>query len=146
MARYLTRVQSPWSADRAFAYLADLRNFAEWDPGVTRSELVAGDGPGPDAAYAVTVAGVGRPLTLRYETTAYEPPSRIEVRAASSLLTSVDVVTVEPSGGGSLVTYDATLTLRGPARLGEPILALGFRRIGDRAAAGLRAALDGTAA
>ena len=147
MARYFTRVQTPWPAERAFAYVADLRNFAEWDPGVTAVEQLTGDGPGPDAAYSVTVTGAVRPMTLRYETTAYDPPRRIEVRAESSSLLSIDVVTVEPvtDGAGSIVTYDATLTFRGLARLADPLLALGFRRIGDRAAAGLRTALEGTA-
>jgi len=147
MARYVTTVRTPWSADRAFGYVADLRNFAEWDPGVTAVEQLVGDGSGPDAAYSVTVTGAVRPMTLRYETTAYDPPRRIEVRAESSSLLSVDVVTAEPDAGGtgSLVTYDATLTFRGLARLANPLLALGFRRIGDRAAAGLRKALEGTA-
>ena len=145
VARYRTAVRSPWSPDRAFAYLADLGHFADWDPGVTRSEQVAGTGPGPDAAYEVTVAGVGRPLTLRYETVAYDPPRRIEVRAESRFLVSVDVITVEPHEDGCTVTYDADLRLRGVLRLGDPFLALGFGRIGDRAAAGLRTALDGSA-
>ena len=52
---------------------------------------------------------------------------------------------VEASGDGSLVTYDADLQLRGVLRIGDPLLALGFGRIGDRAAAGLRDALEGTA-
>jgi len=147
MARYVTTVRTLWSADRAFAYVADLRNFAEWDPGVTSVEQLVGDGSGPDAAYSVTVTGAVRPMTLRYETTAYDPPRRIEVRAESNSLLSVDVVTVEPDTGGtgSIVNYDATLTFRGLARLADPLLALGFRRIGDRAAAGLRKALEGTA-
>ena len=35
MARYVTKVRTPRSVEDAFAYMADLRNFAEWDPGVT---------------------------------------------------------------------------------------------------------------
>ena len=57
MARYKTTVRSPWTADKAFEYMADLRNFAEWDPGVSASKIVEGGAPGLDAAYDVKVTG-----------------------------------------------------------------------------------------
>ena len=41
--------------------------------------------------------------------------------------------------------YRADLALRGPSRLAAPIVALAFRRIGDRAADGLLAALAAAA-
>ncbi len=145
MARYLTRVATPLAADDAFAYIADLTNFAEWDPGVRRSVQVAGDGSRMGAAYDVTVAAFPRDLTLRYEVVEHDPPHTCLVVARSSAFTSTDRITVEPDGGGSIVTYDAELTLNGPLGLFDPALRLAFGRIGDRAAAGLRGALDGTA-
>jgi hypothetical protein len=61
--------------------------------------------------------------------------------------TSLDTITVEPApDGGSRVTYDAVLELRGPLRLADPLLARGFAQVGDRAAAGLRRHLDGVVA
>jgi len=42
-----------------------------------------------------------------------------------------------------MVTYDAELTLNGLLGLADPLLGLSFKRIGDRAAAGLIRALDG---
>jgi hypothetical protein len=141
MARYLVRVRSPKSPADAFAYMADLANFAEWDPGVTRAEQSEGDGPGPDAVYDVTVKGLGSPL--RYRTTRYEPPTALVARAESRFLTSLDAITVEAEGDGSIVTYDAELTLNGPLGLADPILRLVFGRIGDRAAVGLIRVLDG---
>ena len=42
---------------------------------------------------------------------------------------------------GSTLIYDATLGLKGAAALLTPLLGLSFRRIGDRAIVGLRAAL-----
>ena len=143
MARYVTLVRSPMSADEAFAYMADLRNFAEWDPGVTRVEQVAGDGGGADAVFDVAVKGVGGDLVLRYETREHEAPTRLLVEARSRAFTSIDVVTVEADGDGSVVTYDAELRLNGILGLGDPVLRLVFGRIGDRAASGLRRALDG---
>ncbi|HEX6310851.1 MAG TPA: SRPBCC family protein [Acidimicrobiia bacterium] len=146
MPRYVTRVRSPWPAPRAFEYLSDLERFAEWDPGVTRASRVAGAGPGPGAAYDVTVRAMGRDLTLRYETVGFDPPRRVEVHAETSTLRSRDVIAVsDDPGGGCVVTYDAELSLKGLLRAGDPLLRLAFRRIGDRAAAGLRAALEGAA-
>jgi Polyketide cyclase / dehydrase and lipid transport len=141
MARYRVRIRSPKSAAEAFAYMANLENFAKWDPGVTRVEQVEGDGPGQDAAFDVMVKGLRTPL--RYRTTRFEPPSSIVALAKTRFLTSLDTITVEGDGGGSIVTYDATLTLNGLLGLGDPILGLSFGRIGDRAAAGLIGVLDG---
>ena len=41
-------------------------------------------------------------------------------------------------------SYDADLRLKGVLRLADPLLGLAFGRIGDRAAEGLRAYLDGS--
>lgn len=146
MARYVTQARTERAAAEVFAYLADLRNFAEWDPGVRRVEQVEGDGAGASAVFDVTVAGTGLlpDQTLRYRTVAYEPPREILVLAESTVLTSEDRITVAPEGDGAVVTYDADLRLNGPLRLGDPFLRLVFGRIGDRAAAGLRKAIDGT--
>lgn len=143
MARYVTKIRTPLAPPEAFRYVADLRRFEDWDPGVLRSVQVEGDGPGLEAAYEVSVSAVPRPMTLRYETRAFEPGLRTVVVAESAFFTSEDTVTVEPWGDGSVVTYDADLRLRGPLALFDLGLKLLFGRIGDRAAAGLREALEG---
>ncbi|HMQ25193.1 MAG TPA: SRPBCC family protein, partial [Acidimicrobiales bacterium] len=120
-------------------------NFAEWDPGVRRSVQVAGAVAELGAAYDVTVAAMPRDLTLRYEVVEHDAPRTSLVVARSTVFTSTDRPAVEPDGTGSIVTYDAELTLNGPLGLFDPVLRLAFGRIGDRAAAGLRRALDGTA-
>lgn len=145
MARYVTRVKTPLNPADAYDYVADLTNFAEWDPGVRRSVQVAGEGSELASAYDVTVAAVPRDLTLRYEVVEHDPPRTCLVVARSAMFTSTDRITVVPDGDGSIVTYDAELALNGPLGLFDPVLRLAFVRIGDRAAAGLRRALDGTA-
>ncbi len=145
MARYTTRIRSPHPPETAFAYLADLRNFADWDPGVRAVSQVAGEGGGPGGVFDVTVAGPGRDLTLRYQTMEHDAPRRLLVVARSAALTSTDLITIEPDGEGCAVTYDAELTLNGILRVGELGLRLVFGRVGDRAAAGLRQALQGSA-
>jgi uncharacterized membrane protein YhaH (DUF805 family) len=92
------------------------------------------------------VRGVGREITLRYVITEIEMNSRVAVRAVTSSLRSVDVMNFVENEGGCLVTYDASLVGTGVLAVINPVLALVFRRIGDRAASGLRAALQATAA
>ena len=123
--------------------MADLSNFAEWDPGVLSSTLAVGEGPALDAAYDVEVKSVGGSMTLRYELVEFDEPDRFVARAESPRLTSVDEITVEADGDGSIVTYDAELTLNGALAIADPILKLVFGRIGDKAAAGMVKALDG---
>lgn len=143
MARYTTTVRSPRSSADAFAYMADLRNFERWDPGVTEVAQVTGDGGGPDAVFDVTVKSVGGGTVLRYVTTRYAEPHTVTVEARSSMLTSIDRIDVAPDGDGCLVTYDAELKLNGVLAVFDLGLRLVFSRIGDRAAAGLERALDG---
>jgi carbon monoxide dehydrogenase subunit G len=145
MARYVTTVRTAKTPQEAFAYMADLRNFAEWDPGVKAVKQVEGSGGGKDTVFDVTVAGVGRDLTLRYVTEEYDAPRNVLVVARSAVFTSIDRITVEPDGTGSVVTYDADLRLNGVLRVGDLGLRLMFGVIGDRAAAGLRRVLGAQA-
>jgi len=144
MARYVTKVRSAKTPQEAFAYMADLGNFVEWDPGVKAVRQVEGSGGGPDAVFDVTVVAPGPDLTLRYVTEEYDAPHNLLVVARSSVFTSIDRITVESDGTGSLVTYDADLRLNGVLRVGDLGLRLVFGQIGNRAAAGLRRVL-GTA-
>jgi carbon monoxide dehydrogenase subunit G len=125
----------------AFAYMADLGHFVEWDPGVKAVRQVEGSGGGPDAVFDVTVVAPGPDLTLRYVTEEHDAPHNLLVVARSSVFTSSDRITVEPDGTGSLVTYDADLRLNGVLRVGDLGLRLVFGQIGNRAAAGLRRVL-----
>ncbi|MFN0246406.1 MAG: SRPBCC family protein [Kofleriaceae bacterium] len=144
MARYITSVATPLSPDTAFSFMADVTRFTEWDPGVERAVQVAGEGPGVGAAYDLTVRTIGRTV-MRYEVETYEAPRRLRLVSQTRFVTSVDEVRVERDGTGSVVTYDATLTLRGRLALFDRLLHVAFTRIGDRAAAGLRRALGGSA-
>jgi hypothetical protein len=140
MAHYVTSATTALSPAEAFSYMADVTRFVEWDPGVARVRRVAGSGAGVGTAYDLTVQSVP-PMVMRYEVTEHEPPRRIVLVARTVFLSSVDEIRVEPSGSGSIVTYDARLTLNGPLRGFDPLLRLAFRRIGDRAAAGLKRVL-----
>lgn len=72
-----------------------------------------------------------------------DSPGWLKVIGKNRVLTSIDSVSVEPTEGGSVVTYDARLVLRGVLRLADPLLSKAFQKIGGRAEAGLREALSG---
>jgi hypothetical protein len=141
MSKYHVSVESPKSVDEAFAYMADLRNFANWDPGVLSVVQITGDGAGPTSSFDVTVKSVGGGTVLRYETIEYDEPGNLLVKAKNANFTSIDRITIVPKGEGSLVTYSAELLLNGWLSPLNPLLGLVFDRIGDRAAVGLRRVL-----
>lgn len=142
MPRYVVTVPSSRTPEDAFAYMADMRNFTDWDPGISRVAQVNGDGPGKGSVFEVAVKGVaGRDMVIRYDTVEHEPPRTILLKGRNALFTSVDRVTVEPADSGCNVTYDAVLTFNGLLAPGNLLLGLAFNRIGDRAAKGLRRVL-----
>ena len=139
MARYQTSIQTPMPLEQAFDFMADLRNFERWDPGVSSSQQGEGVGPGLDAVYEVFANGT----QLTYSIVEYDRPRRLVAEANTDRLRSYDVITIEAVGLGSVVTYDATLELKGLYRLFGPVMGLIFRRIGSQADTGLQKALDG---
>ena len=143
MAKYTTTISTPRSPADAFAFMADLRNFEDWDPGVREAVQVSGNGGGPDAVFDVTVDAPGKGLTLRYETIEFDAPNTVTVKATSKLFTSLDKIDVTPNGEGSTVRYEAELLLNGPLRFFDLALRPVFNRIGGKANGGLVRVLDG---
>lgn len=139
MPRYVVTVPSSKSPKDVFSLMADMTTFSSWDPGISQVTQVTGTGPGPEAVFDVTVGALaGRPVRLRYETTEYSPDTCVVLVGKNTLFTSVDTITISPTSAGCDVTYDAQLTFNGvfaPMNLG---LGLVFKKIGDRAAKGLR--------
>ena len=142
MARYVTTIPSSMSPEQAFAYMADLRNFAQWDKGVVKVEQVKGSGAGLGTIFDVTVKGFGGSTsTLRYTTTEYDAPRNVLVKGVNTLFTSVDRVTITPTATGCDVIYDATLTANWVIAPMNLILSKVFNKIGDTATRGLRKVL-----
>ena len=140
MARYVTTIASPWSAEQAFEFMADLRNFEKWDDTVSSSTLIEGDEPGLGATFRVKVMAA----ELDYVITEYAAPTRAVAEATTRLLRSYDVIEIAATDDGCEVTYDATLELRSILGIANPLVGLFFDRIGDRASKGLATTLEGT--
>jgi len=145
MPRYRASIEVPVPVGDAFAFVTDFRNAARWDPRVVRGELLT-DGPiGLGSRFRLVSFGLGKEVALPYEVTTFEPGERAVFEGRTLLFRYRDLIGFEPltGSGGTRITYDARLSLRGPLALGNPLLALVFRRIGDDALAGIRRGLLG---
>lgn len=139
MARYVASVDTRWDREVAFDYLAEFSNIADWDPAVPRATASAGDPLAVGARFDVDFKSLGSERTLVYETVEIERPRRVVLRAEEPTFVSVDVMTFDlKPGGGTIVTYDADVKLKGPLALFELPFRMIFRRLGDNARDGLR--------
>lgn len=144
MAHIVKTIKTSWSAEEAFAYMADFSHTAEWDPGVVEARREGAGAIGLGSVFDLTVRLGRRRMPLRYQVTDIAP-GRITFAALSTTLTSVDTITVASIGDIVEVTYDARLHFRGLLRLADPLLTLGFRGVADRAIQGLERRLSAPA-
>ena len=138
MPRYSAVVRSVSDPASTFAYLSRFDRAAEWDPGVAEAAMVTAEPVGRGSRFRLVARFVGRSVPLEYQIVELLPPERLVLHAETNLISSTDTITFDADGSGTVVTYDAVLEGRGLARLADPFLAIAFRRIGDRAVAGLR--------
>jgi carbon monoxide dehydrogenase subunit G len=135
--RYRASLDTAWTPEEAFAYLSDFSTSAEWDPGVVEAERVSGATAGDGAEFRLVAKFLGRKTPLTYRVVEYVPPAAVTFVGENASVISHDRITFEATSGGTRVTYDAELTLKGLLRLADPLIALAFNRVGDRALAGL---------
>ncbi len=142
MARYTATIATPRGIDEVFAYLSDFSNTLDWDPGVLEAQRLDDEPVARGSEVRIVSEFLGRRSSLLYRVVEFEPPSLVSFRGVNSRVISLDRLTFENFGGGTQVTYDAELTLKGPLKVADPLLALAFSRVGDRALNGLREALS----
>ena len=137
----MARISEPLTVDiaqeLAFDQVADFTTTAVWDPGITAARRLD-DGPlGVGSRFEVQLRQGPVSVPLVYEITTYDRPHRVVLETKGLPYQGVDDVTFEPVDGGTLVTWNAMFRLRGPGRLVDPALAVGFRRTATKAVAGL---------
>lgn len=142
MARYVTSIESTLSRANAFAYMADFSNALHWDPSVVAASRSSDGAVRNGSTFDLVVTFGGRKLSMRYAIVSYEESQLVVLEARQPSFTSRDTITVASAGEGSTVHYDAVLEFKGPGRALDPIMQLIFNRTGDKAAAGMRAALN----
>jgi carbon monoxide dehydrogenase subunit G len=143
MAHYTASIETLRPLAETFAYLSDFSTTKQWDPGVVEAERL-GDAPiGEGTEFRVVADFLGRKAALAYRIVEFAPGKAVALRGENATVVSLDRITFDPADGGTRVTYDADLALKGPLRIADPVLGLAFDRIGNRALEGLREALGG---
>lgn len=143
MARYHASLHVSLSCEEAFAFLSDFSRAQEWDPGVVAAVRLDDGEIGLGSEFRLTTRFLGRTAQLSYEIIEFYPPHAVTFRGENATVVSRDRITFQQEGEGAAIVYDASLRLKGPLRLADPLLALAFERVGDRALAGLRERLLG---
>ena len=141
MARYTATLDTDHPVEEMFAYLSDFSTTEEWDPGVMRARRNGTGQIGVGTTFDLVASFLGRENDLTYEVTEYDAPHAVTVRGENASVVSLDRITTEPHNGGTRITYDADLAMKGPLKLFDPLLKLAFNRVGDRALEGLRTTL-----
>jgi len=146
MARYCTQIDVDADPATVFAFLEDFTNAADWDPGVASAERLD-DGPiGLGSRFGLDLLVAGRTQRWVYKVEEHDAPATVTFVTRTSAATGIDAVTVEPTLGGSRVTWDATFGFNGLlGRVIDPAFHFVFQRIASKAVDGLRTALAGLA-
>lgn len=144
MAHYRASIDCEQPLEEVFAYLSDFSTTSEWDPGVIEAERLNGQAVGDGAEFRLVAEFLGRNTELVYRTVEYDMPKSVTFRGENATVVSLDRITFESTAGGTRVTYDADLALKGALRIADPLLRLAFNRVGARALAGLRRTLGAT--
>ncbi|MBR9813709.1 SDR family NAD(P)-dependent oxidoreductase [bacterium] len=134
------------SPAECFALVADFSTIADWDPGVAASSKISEGAVGLGSQFRVVVqSGIGpfkNRFPMDYRITAYEPDARVVLEGTSKQCDGIDTISFTPIAGGTRIDYTADLTLKtlgdGAVKLMGPLL----ERVGKRAVAGLKRALD----
>lgn len=141
MARESAPLSVPIPPEVAFDHLADFTSTEVWDPGIAATERLD-EGPlGVGSRFRVRVKLGPVTVPFIYEITVYDRPHRVVLRTKGPVHHGEDDVTFVPEDGGTQVTWNAMFRVRGPGRLFEPALRIGFRRTVAQAVEGLESFL-----
>lgn len=147
MATYETSIVIPCPIDDAFAFVSDFRNAAKWDPRTYEVEKTTAGPIGVGTIFTlhggvipktsrITRLPIPRSLLanpLPYEVVAFEPPHRLVLAGANRVMRYRDDIEFVAAGADTRMRYAAELALNGVLAIGEPLLRLVFKRIGDDA-------------
>ncbi|MEP6562502.1 MAG: SRPBCC family protein [Nakamurella sp.] len=122
-------------------YLKDFAHAEEWDPG-TKSCTQEGQGPiqvGTTWHNVSVIKGKETELTYRL---AELTDGHILLVGENKTATSRDDMTVQPTDGGSRITYHAQIEFHGIAKIAGPFLQSEFEGLGDKTAEQMTTAIN----
>lgn len=137
-------VETKLSAEKAFAFMSEFENTSKWDPNTPVMDKIT---PGPVAVghkYHAESEFRGKRQTLIYEVIELRD-GHIKLRGENKTVTAFDSIDVSPNGAGSVVKYTAEFSIKGPAKIVQPLLKPMFMQLRDPALKGIRDTLNGLA-
>jgi carbon monoxide dehydrogenase subunit G len=138
MSHYRATLETQLAREEVFAYLSDFSNAEEWDPGTLQAARVDEGPVGVGSEFRLVAAFLGRRTSITYRIVEYDRPNAVGFRGENATVVSSDRITLASTDAGTRIVYDAELTLKGPLKLADPLLALAFNRVGDKALAGMQ--------
>ena len=128
--------------ERVWSFLTDFTTTEQWDPPTQSTELVSGDG-GVGSVYRNVSKILGRTTEIEYTVIDVEPQSLFRLEGRTDSMTMLDSMEFESAPTGeTTVRYTVEFQPRGVARLLEPLMPLGLKKLGDDAAEHMRTALE----
>lgn len=116
--------------EQVWEYLSDFTTTTEWDPPTVRTTRQSGDG-GVGTTYLNVSKMAGREVEMTYTVKTYEPQRELVLRGENAVLETLDTIRVSANPAGTVVDYTATFTPKGAAKLIEPLLPLGLKKLAD---------------
>jgi carbon monoxide dehydrogenase subunit G len=134
------RVARP--AEDVFAYIADPRNFPEWNSAVDSVVAASPRAPGVGMLYVMRRQLPSGRATNELEIIAHDSPGTFAIRTTSGPTPFVYRFRVEPADGGARITLTAEVELAGLASIAGPLVTRAVKRGVDANLATLRAILE----
>lgn len=136
-------VTTPAPLDVVRGYLRDFANAPEWDAGTVSCDPVDPTTPvGVGKQWTNVSEFRGRRTTLTY-TLETDEPARLRIVGRNRTVTSEDEMSFAGAdGGGTRVSYTATFTFHGVAKLATPLLLPALNGLADDAERSLGDALQ----
>ncbi len=122
-------------------FLSDFTNTEKWDPPTVSTVRTGGDG-GVGTVYRNVSKILGHEAEVEYTVTECRAPSLLRLRGTANGLELEDTIRLDSSGSGVTVSYTAEFKPQGVAKLVEPLLPLGLKKLGDDAAAQMHEVLS----
>lgn len=126
-----------------FDYVSDFTTIEQWDPGVKKSRKVTPGPTGVGTRYELTLSYGMIPVSMSYEITVFDRPTRVVLLGRGDSFSAIDTITFGSEGTKTRIDYQADLKFQGMGATIAPIFKPLLTRIGKQAVAGLEKAFDG---
>ncbi len=122
-----------------FAYVSEFSRVEEWDPAVASGTKLTPGAPGVGSEYRIDMrAG----FSLDYRIVEFEPDARMLMTVSSRFFTAREEILFSATADGARVRYIATFDFPAPLAAINRLYPAAMQRVGEKAMAGLKEALE----